>query len=699
MRGAEHLDSGGAGLRVGLCSLGLMRLPHLPAFLGLEKARFSYALTTNAKSFDLFIGWGRKSSGVRALRLAEAQAKPYLLLEDGFLRSVHPNSVSPSAPLSLAVDDRGIFYDASTPSRLEDLIAHAAAQPSSPNGPDGAEIIQALRAHRLSKYNFFPDPLPDHITSQPAQERVLVVDQTAGDLSIAGAEATGADFDRMLEAARDENPGAEILIKSHPETLAGKRAGYLSSGNTPDGCHLVTQRCDPWRLLDHVGRVYVVSSQFGMDALMAGRKVSCFGLPFYAGWGLTEDAKPCARRHGKGVSLGQMAEAVYGHYCRYVDPYSGSRTTFSKSVDTLAHLRDVAQAGHALGPFLHIYPWARASVRAMFQLRGGAADFFLRPAKAIDHARRRKLPITSWAARTKAELADRCAAAEVPLYRIEDGFVRSVGLGANFHKPMSLVLDKTGIHYDGSKTSDLETLLATHAFDARLMERARALIATLTQEHVTKYNLASTQQMDGLPPDRETILVPGQVENDASVIHSGSALKTSKELLAAVRRDNPDAFIVFKPHPDVASGQRPGLWKREEAEGLADLFLDDASIVDAIEACHQIHVISSLAGFEGLLRGKAVTCHGLPFYAGWGLTTDRVSCARRQRKLSLEQLVAASLILYPNYLDPVTQLPCGPETVIARILEQRAAPKTRSTLVRSREFLGYFRRVLRLVQR
>lgn len=698
MRGAEYLDSGGIGLRVGLCSLGLMRLQHLPAFLGLEKAKFSYALTANAKSFDLFVGWGRKSSGTRATRLSRAQNKPFVLLEDGFLRSVHPNSVMPSGPLSLVVDDCGIFYDAGSPSRLEALIQEAAERPSS-TPERGVQIISALREAQLSKYNFFPDALPAAITSHAAGKQVLVVDQTAGDLSIEGASAAGADFALMLEAARDENPGAEILIKSHPETMAGKRAGYLSSKDTPRGCRLLTQQCNPWHLLDHVSSVYVVSSQLGLDALMARKHVRCFGLPFYAGWGLSVDEKPCPRRQGARPSLEQVADAIYGHYCRYIDPYTGMRTTFSKSVATLAHLRDVAHAGHELGPFLNIYPWARQSVRAMFQLTGSSTDFFLRPAKAIDHARRQRLPITSWAARTTPQLAERCAAAGVPLYRMEDGFVRSVGLGANFHQPMSLVLDKTGIHYDASAASDLETLLATHEFDDQLVERARSLIATLTEQNVTKYNLPSSGQVDDLPQDRERILVPGQVENDASVLRSCSPIRASKDLLRAVRSANPEAYIVFKPHPDVVSGQRPGLWKREDAEGLADLFLEDAPIVEAIEACDQIHVVSSLAGFEGLLRGKKVRCYGLPFYAGWGLTRDVVSCVRRHRRLSLEQLVAGSMILYPNYLDPVTQLPCGPETVIARILEQRNGTQGHGALVRSREFLGYFRRVLRLVQR
>ena len=693
MRGAEFLDTGGAGLNVGLCSFGLLKQKYLPAFLGLPKARFGYAFAGNAKSHDLFIGWGRKPSGVRAVRLSETKGKPFLLLEDGFLRSIHPNSVQASPALSLVIDDIGIFYDGMNPSRLEELISGTSHRPA-PNAPDGGEIINTLRRMQLGKYNDFPDALEKASLSLEPSKQVLVIDQTAGDLSIEGAGASEADFAHMLEAARDENPGCQILVKSHPETMAGKRAGYLSAVKDQPSCRLLTERCNPWQLFEQVDRVYVVSSQLGFDALMAGKKVRCFGMPFYAGWGLSEDQKRCERRHS-GPTLEQIAAAAYGRYCRYVDPYTATLTTFAKTASTLAHLRDVTQLGHGLGPFLHVYPWNHKSVRAMFQLPGNTQSFFSSPTKAIKYASARNLPVTAWSTRAKPQLEQDCKAAGVKLHRIEDGFVRSVGLGSNFHQPMSLVLDKTGIYYDSSKASDLETLLATHRFDEETLQRARKLIAWLTTNDITKYNLSNTGSIGPLPEGRLRILVPGQVENDASVLHSGSPLRTSRQLLHAVRDANPDAFILFKPHPDVVSGQRPGLWKETDAMDFADMFAQDVPIVEAIAACDQLHVLSSLAGFEGLLRDKPVTCHGMPFYAGWGLTTDVLTCGRRSRTLTLEQLVAGSMILYPNYLDPVTQMPCGPETVISRIMENREAPRKRSALVVSREFLGFLRRVLR----
>jgi capsular polysaccharide export protein len=87
-----------------------------------------------------------------------------------------------------------------------------------------------------------------------------------------------------------------------------------------------------------------------------------------------------------------------------------------------------------------------------------------------------------------------------------------------------------------------------------------------------------------------------------------------------------------------------------------------------------LHVNSSLAGFEALLRGKPVTVHGVPFYAGWGLTIDRGPVpARRTARRTLDELVAAALLAYPRYLDPVTGLPCPAEVLVER-LASAAAP-------------------------
>ena len=253
---------------------------------------------------------------------------------------------------------------------------------------------------------------------------------------------------------------------------------------------------------------------------------------------------------------------------------------------------------------------------------------------------------------------------------IEDGFIRSVGLGVHFNQPLSLVFDSTGIYFDASKPSDLENIFNHTKFDHDLCNRAKNIRNRLIELGISKYNVGGNINFV-LPSDRTIILIPGQVEGDASIQLGSPTIKTNQQLLINVRKTSPDAYIIYKPHPDVVTGERDkGNWQLDLSE-LADLVITDVSIDLIINVVDEVHTITSLAGFEALLRGKKVTTYGLPFYAGWGLTTDMEVCNRRKRVLLLEELIAGTLILYPTYLDPFSHQLCTVERVINIIDEQR----------------------------
>jgi capsular polysaccharide export protein len=133
-----------------------------------------------------------------------------------------------------------------------------------------------------------------------------------------------------------------------------------------------------------------------------------------------------------------------------------------------------------------------------------------------------------------------------------------------------------------------------------------------------------------------------------------------------VRAANPDAAILYKPHPDVEAGHRKGAIPDGLAGEFADNVVRNISTAALLDEVDELHTLTSLAGFEALLRHRRVVAYGRPFYSGWGLTHDIVPFSRG-RRLRLEELVAGALILYPRYIDPVTGLPCPPEIVIERL--------------------------------
>lgn len=261
-------------------------------------------------------------------------------------------------------------------------------------------------------------------------------------------------------------------------------------------------------------------------------------------------------------------------------------------------------------------------------------------------------------------------ALESTVIRLEDGFLRSVGLGADRVRPLSWVADRQGIYYDATRPSELESFLATHKFTREERQRAADLRARIVAGGLTKYNVG-TRRWQRPQNGRRVILVPGQVESGASIALGCPAARTNMELLRAVRNIDRSAYIVYKPHPNVVAGLR--LAGREEHEALrwCNEVVTDALMSELISDVDELHVLTSLAGFEALLRGKPVSCHGQPFYAGWGLTHEYLPQTRRDRHLKLDDLVAGALIAYPLYFGRGGAGLISPEEALDALLAWR----------------------------
>lgn len=651
----------------------LSRTPNIAALLGAERLVWlppGVPLPASlADRIDAVIGWGEKTNTARARRFAARHDLPYWRVEDGFLRSVGLG-VSGDPPLSIAVDDLGIYYDARRPSRLESLLigpGHGADPLGDPALLARAQaLIDQIRAARLSKYNDAPTEPPS--LGPRHRPRVLVVDQTAGDLSITCGLADRSTFADMLASARAEHPDAEIVVKTHPDVLAGKKSGYLEAAV---GVTLMAEAISPIDLLEQVDAVYTVSSQMGFEALLCGLPVTCFGAPFYAGWGLTDDRGPAVVRRARSRSVVEVFAAAYLLYCRYLDPETGRPGT---AEDVVAHLalqrREFGRNRGRLYCF-GFRPWKRGYVRAFLRSPDSEVHFCRSAADAERLGFDAGSAIITWGQRGSDAARTLGHRHGVDRWRMEDGFLRSVGLGSDMTAPASLVVDRAGIYYDPRRPSDLEAILEGTDFSAAELARARAIRRRMIASRVSKYNVGRDRRLE-LPADRRVILVPGQVEDDASIELGCVDVRTNAGLLVAARAAAPDAFILFKPHPDVVSGNRTGAVPERVARRLADRVEDDVSLAECLDASDEVHTMTSLVGFEALLREMPVTVYGQPFYAGWGLTADRHPVGRRTRRLSIDELVAGALLRYPRYVHPVTRRFSTPEATLDRLAAARA---------------------------
>lgn len=604
----------------------------------------------SAAANDHRIGvWGNASTAHRGLDVAARTNVAVVRIEDAFLRSLFPGR-SGAPPLGLLIDTKSIHFDPSTPSDLEELLAtHPLDDSALLNRARGA-MARMIEAS-LSKYTAF-----DPTDSVPDPGYVLVIDQTFGDASVTASGADRNRFREMLFVARDENPGARILIKTHPETHAGHRPGYFTDADLSDGVSFCSDPVSPWALMEGAVGVYTVSSGMGFEAILAGHKPRVFGQPFYAGWGLSTDEFPLQRRQRK-LTRAQLFAAAMMLYPRWYDPHRDQLCDLETAMEALAADTRAWRADRHGWVASGMRLWKRAPLQRAFG-RWKAVTFEDTPARARALGR----PWMVWAGKAEVGHAD--------AVRVEDGFLRSRGLGAALVPPLSLVTDAKGIYYDPSRPSDLEDLIrARRSLRPDQAMRAERLIAALTRGGLSKYNLGG--KMPNLP-DGARVLVVGQVEDDASIRLGAGEITTNTALLDAARAAHPHATLIYKPHPDVEAGLRTGAF---DASQTADIVADDADITALLAHVDTLWTMTSLAGFEALMRGVHVVTTGAPFYAGWGLTEDRGPVPPRRREdVTLLGLVHATLIDYPRYFDPVTRSACPVEVIVDRLTQGDLPP-------------------------
>ena len=647
MTGATAISkAGGSGSRLFVYNGGFVTQSRLRRILGLAGYNLRFGLP---QKNDLVGIWGNSPTAHRGRAVAAKYGADLLHVEDAFLRSIHPGRASGEPPLGLLLDRRGAHFDPAQPSDLEELLASHPLDDSHMMRRARNAIGRLQDAH-LSKYNaFLPSaPLPD-----PGY--VLVVDQLRGDASVTASKADRARFCEMLVFAQQEHPGARILIKTHPETRAGHRPGHFTDKDAQGRVEMFSDAVSPWGLLEGAIAVYTVSSQLGFEAILAGHKPRVFGQPFYAGWGLTEDEDPVARRQRK-LTRPQLFSAAMFLYPTWYDPYTDRLCELERVIDTLEVGIRAWRQDRAGWVASGMRLWKRKPLQGFFgQTR--KLKFTEDPEEAHKSGRNWMVWASKAGAKTHAGAT-----------RVEDGFLRSRGLGADLVPPMSLVLDRQGIYYDPRQPSDLDDLITQRA-DLGPAEalRVEALIQQLIRHSLSKYNLSG--EPPALPAGHR-ILVPGQVEDDASIKAGCGRIKSNLALLRATRKANPKAVIIYKPHPDVEAGLRPGsLPETGVPENLADVVASNCDPMALLDEVQEVWTMTSLLGFEALLRGAKVTTLGLPFYAGWGLTTDkRTAPPWRSARPDLLGLAHAVLIDYPRYYDPITQRPCPPEVVVERLI-------------------------------
>lgn len=301
-----------------------------------QKTIFEIKSSYLPKETDLYIIHGLHFDFNSICLALEAKIKkvPIIFEEDGFLCSIEPHNGTGHKKFrtrhSIIMDVENFYINAYNESMIENIL-NSSKIFSIDELNRAKKCITMLRENKISKYNHQPII---ELNLKSYKKNILIIDQVYNDKSIEYGMANEKTFLQMLETAINENPNAEIYIKSHPV----KNKGHFTNVPKKENIHFINYNINPFSLLKEMDEVFVCTSQLGFEALMCGKKVHVFGMPFYAGWGVTIDYQKCEKRNKK-RSVEEIFYVAYIMCSAYVSTEKKCICEIEDIINELTNLR------------------------------------------------------------------------------------------------------------------------------------------------------------------------------------------------------------------------------------------------------------------------------------------------------------------------------------------------------------------------
>lgn len=612
-------------------------------------------------------------------------------LDFGFLSSEFFGDES-IPQIAFAYDCQAPYYSAQKKSDLEYLLSTINFSSESELINRASNFIQQLLQITSNKKIEV-----NAVYGEKNKKRILVLGQAEDDVYVVHGSDRKFTNNELVTMAYLENPGAQIIYKPHQDVLLQRRPTLSNPKDVAHICQILDQDISIVQALEGVDHVYTITSPEGLEALIRGVKVTTLGSSFYSGWGLTDDRQQNERR-GRELTLEQFVAVVYFKYFTYFDPIYKKQFSAEEAVERFKQslqlqqltLLDRTKREQVLLPaivektpiFLIGFSYWKTFIADYFPNNKVIMIDKEISSKELQQTWLKQILATPnsqilvWGVTVYSFVLKFAEKHKIPLFYVEDGFIRSVALGSTKAPPFSLSIDSKTSYFDATKESDLEVLLNNFDFEQEpeLIDRAKNLINKLVTTGISKYNQSKSVEISRIYGEKtaKRILVVGQVEDDASILYGSKHKFTNNDLVQIAYMENPDAQIIYKPHPDVLNKKRPSLSDPNKVQHLCQIIRDDVPLAQSFETIDHVYTITSQAGFEALIRGIPVTTMGCPFYSGWGLTDERQPNERRKRKLTIEQLVAIVYFKYLKYFDPIFKKETTPEEAIDTLLKLKA---------------------------
>lgn len=606
------------------------------------------------------LGWGYKKSTKRI----ESGCEKILRLEDGYIRSIGLGTKDEKS-WSL-IKNEVPYYDSRRANDLELLLMKTFLNDSQLK--ESREIIEKLKEYKITKYNISKES--NKALKENAKKRILIIEQVPGDYSLIYGAKKIYKTEEIIKELKEKYPDYEIDIKEHPENKIKNKEVY-------DGINIIKEHTNIHDLIGNYEIIVTRTSQVGFEALLHDKKVICYGTPFYAGWGLTIDKdieNDALKRRTRELSIEELVYISMVKNTEYRHPGTKELVSLKETIEYLNDYRKIELENEGKIYCINFSKWKYEFIEDFLKSN------FENTIEMIEKGREKDIfkkdivnsKIYHWGYDVPKDIIDFVETKKIKLVIVEDGFLRSKDIGAKKTTPISMVFDDLGIYFVPQKESRLESYINTIELSEEQINKAKKIKAEIIDSGVSKYNNANHKDIVFNNNDKKIILIPGQVDDDASVRFGSNMSLDNEKLIKLVRKENPEAYIVYKPHPDVMAKKRIGEINNKLLEdSIIDEIIVSVSLSSCLKVIDEVHTITSLSGFEALIYNKKVVCYGAPFYAGWGLTIDKdignEAFKRRNKKISIDELFYFSYIKYPRYYNKEYSYWTTPEYAIKKL--------------------------------
>jgi capsular polysaccharide export protein len=606
---------------------------------------------SNESTVNNEAGINPENSSIDNQPVEAIKSYPILRLKDGIFAGYSNKKSSYSLYYAFESD---VYYNLKKESNIESLL-RSYWVPSEEEWQTAHLAIEMINKYGITKYSEYP-----HISESAMRgvgyENILLVDQPIDDESVLLGNADEQTFNDMLLYAFDNYQYANIYVKLHPDTIDGKKEGYLQKLLVKHGLNdhpsikLIDTHCNITSLFHFINDIFVVTSQVGFEALLRNKNVRCFGTPFYSGWGLTTDMQTLSESKPQ-RSLMDLFIALVLQHTLYLNPFTGKKGTILDLLEYVA-----LQQRHNNKKNVAFYNTDFIEHRNVDVLLNADKKNF----SAITKAKQIPKHIDDFILTDKKSTFQEVEPLKYRAF-LSKSFLFSDSVSNE--DVLSLIVDHNGPFYDPKAQSDLDYMLNHETYTNYEKNCAEQFLIDLRGKFLMDMrnedsgNVLSEKQNS----NKKLIFIPGQLEEDDMTLVGGDiTIPSDYELLVAILQKVENSLIIYKPAlgskfkklNDIGKGGLVNLSSLVKERNNRFVFEFDASISHCIEAADEVHLLNHTCGLEAIVKGKKVVTYGLPFYGGLGLTEDKQKFPREKREISLEEFALAVYMLYPRYKLP-----------------------------------------------